>query len=178
MSTSDAFGKDATFIVRSQSPLCGGPPLARLVERPLTWREDWFVRNHGPIPDIALDGWRLSVEGMVSTPMTLSLPELVGRLPRRDAVVTLQCAGNRRDELIAVKEIPGEVPWGAEAVSTARWVASRWRTCWVPRGSRTAPRTSGSRDSMPSPAMATRSASGRPSIWGGRSRATCCSPTG
>ena len=117
----ESIDKDPSFIVRSESPVCGGPPLARLVERPLTWREDFFVRNHGAIPDLSLDGWRLSIEGLVETPLRLTLAELVARFPRRDAVATLQCAGNRRDELIGVRPIPGEVPWGAEAVSTARW---------------------------------------------------------
>ena len=117
----ETIDKDPTFIVRSESPVCGGPPLARLVERPLTWREDFFVRNHGAIPHVDGAAWRLSVEGMVARPMSLSLAELTSRFTRRDAVATLQCAGNRRDELIAVRPIPGEVPWGAEAVSTARW---------------------------------------------------------
>ena len=48
----ESIAKDPSFIVRSESPVCGGPPLARLVERPLTWREDFFVRNHGAIPDL------------------------------------------------------------------------------------------------------------------------------
>jgi len=113
--------KDPSFIVRSESPVCGGPPLARLVERALTWREDFFVRNHGAIPDVALDGWRMSVEGLVNRPASYTLAELTSRFSRREAVATLQCAGNRRDELISVRPIPGEVPWGAEAVSTARW---------------------------------------------------------
>lgn len=117
----EPIAKDPSFIIRSDAPVCGGPPLARLVERPLTWREDFFVRNHGAIPDLDLDGWRLSVEGMVNRPAAYSLSQLTARFSRREAVVTLQCAGNRRDELIAVRPIPGEVPWGAEAVSTARW---------------------------------------------------------
>ena len=106
--------KDPSFIVRSESPVCGGPPLARLVERALTWREDFFVRNHGAIPDVALDGWRMSVEGLVNRPASYTLAELTSRFSRREAVATLQCAGNRRDELISVRPIPGEVPWGAE----------------------------------------------------------------
>jgi sulfite oxidase len=114
-------GKDPSFIVRSRDPLCGGPPLHRLVERPLTWREDFFVRDHGTVPAIDPMGFRLSVEGLVGRPARLSIGELVARYPRRQAVVTLQCAGNRRDELIAVRPIPGEVAWGAEAVGTARW---------------------------------------------------------
>jgi len=34
---------------------------------------------------------------------------------------TLQCAGNRRQELLPYGEIPGELLWAEEAISTARW---------------------------------------------------------
>jgi sulfite oxidase len=113
--------KDPSYIVYDESPVCGGPPLARLVERPLTWREDFFLRNHGAIPDLEPERYRLIVDGMVHRPLHLSLTELGTRFARREAVVTLQCAGNRREELIAVRPIPGEVPWAANAVGTARW---------------------------------------------------------
>jgi sulfite oxidase len=39
----------------------------------------------------------------------------------REVTATLQCAGHRRDGLIAVRDIPGEAPWGAGATSTATW---------------------------------------------------------
>jgi sulfite oxidase len=34
---------------------------------------------------------------------------------------TLQCAGNRRTGLLAVRDIPGEAPWGPGATGTAIW---------------------------------------------------------
>ncbi len=34
---------------------------------------------------------------------------------------TLQCAGNRRAGLIAIRDIPGEAPWGPGATGTATW---------------------------------------------------------
>jgi sulfite oxidase len=33
----------------------------------------------------------------------------------------LQCAGNRREGLVAVRDIPGEAPWGPGATGTATW---------------------------------------------------------
>jgi sulfite oxidase len=36
-------------------------------------------------------------------------------------VATLQCAGNRRQDLMEVAPIPGEVPWSAGAIGTAEW---------------------------------------------------------
>ncbi len=38
---------------------------------------------------------------------------------------TLQCAGNRRDGFLPVRDIPGEIPWGAGAISTATWAGIR-----------------------------------------------------
>ena len=38
-----------------------------------------------------------------------------------ELVVTLQCAGNRRAGLMAVRDIPGEIPWGPGAIGTAVW---------------------------------------------------------
>jgi sulfite oxidase len=40
---------------------------------------------------------------------------------------TLQCAGNRRDQLMSVEAITGEVPWSIEAISNATWEGVRLR---------------------------------------------------
>ena len=36
-------------------------------------------------------------------------------------MATLRCAGNRRAQLMAVRDIPGEIAWGQGAIGTARW---------------------------------------------------------
>jgi sulfite oxidase len=54
--------------------------------------------------------------------MTLSLAGLRANFEHREVVATVQCAGNRRAGLLAVRDIPGETPWVAGAISTARWV--------------------------------------------------------
>ncbi len=53
-------------------------------------------------------------------PLSLSLEDL-GRLPRSSVTATLQCAGNRRLEMMAYQPIKNELPWGTEAVSNAEW---------------------------------------------------------
>jgi len=57
----------------------------------------------------------------VRRPLSLSLGELQREFPAAEVPATLQCAGNRRDELIRVRPVPGETPWGAGAISHARW---------------------------------------------------------
>ena len=113
-------GKDSALIVRSREPFNGGPPLSRLAEQFLTPVPLFFVRNHGSVPVINPATYRLRVGGLVKTPLELSLEE-IRALPQSTIVAALQCAGNRRSELMAVAPIHGEIPWGAEAAGNARW---------------------------------------------------------
>lgn len=116
---------DARLTVHSADPLVGGPPLPLLRRRFVTPAELFFVRNHGPVPEIDAASWRLEVSGAVATPLSLSLDELRGRFPRAEVTATLQCAGNRRRELSAVAPTPGEVPWDADGIGTAVWSGAR-----------------------------------------------------
>jgi sulfite oxidase len=61
------------------------------------------------------------VHGAVERELDLSLETLREALPEREETATLQCAGNRRVGLIAVRDIPGEAPWGPGATGTATW---------------------------------------------------------
>ena len=79
--------------------------------------EHFFTRSHAPAPVIDPATFRLAIEGLVDRPLHLSLAELAG-FPARTIPATLVCAGLRRDEYM---EVPGELPWGAEPVSTGEW---------------------------------------------------------
>jgi sulfite oxidase len=106
--------------VRQEEPLNAEPVPAALRESFRTPNELFFIRSHGAIPAVDPEAWRLTVDGLVANPLSLSLAEL-RRLPRTTVGATLQCAGNRRRELIEVRPIPGELPWGSEAISNAEW---------------------------------------------------------
>jgi len=82
--------------------------------------EHFFTRSHAPVPTIDAASWRLDVSGLVANPLSLSLDEL-RQFPRREVASTLLCAGLRRDELLQLGPLPGELPWGPEAASHARW---------------------------------------------------------
>lgn len=115
------FDKHHDLIVRETAPFNAGPPPALLRQSFITPQNLFFVRNHAPVPDIDPASYRLKIGGMVNEPLTLSLDELRSRFTKREVAATLQCAGNRRDMLTAIAPVAGEVPWGAEAISTARW---------------------------------------------------------
>jgi len=115
------WAKRDDMIVHQAEPYNAEPVRAALAGRMLTPVESFYARNHGPIPLIDPDTWRLRVDGLVERDLDLSLADLRRRFTPRTLTITLQCAGNRRSGLIGVRDIPGEHPWGPGATSTAEW---------------------------------------------------------
>jgi sulfite oxidase len=115
------WGKRDDMVVHDQEPFNAEPPPAALAGSPLTPIEAFYSRNHGPFPELDPGGWRLCIDGLVERELVLSLADLRECFERRTEVATLECAGNRRAELLAVRPIPGQVPWGPATISTAAW---------------------------------------------------------
>jgi sulfite oxidase len=114
------FGKRDDLVVHQEDPFNAETGVGALAEA-VTDTDAFYVRNHGPVPEIDPDAWRLRVSGMVSRELSLSLPTLHEAFREQTVTATLQCAGNRRAGLIAIRDIPGEAPWGPGATGTARW---------------------------------------------------------
>lgn len=116
-----------SLIVRSEEPFNAEPVLKDLIQSFITPYGLFYVRNHASVPSVNARTYRLNVTGLVKQNLMLSLQELKGLFPRRTVTATLQCAGNRRDELMRVKEIVGETPWNAGAIGTAEWAGAALR---------------------------------------------------
>ena len=114
-------GKRADLIVHEEAPFNAETGLAALDEGPLTATDAFYVRGHGAVPEIDPDAWRLRVEGAVERELDLSFATLREAFVERKETATLQCAGNRRAGLMAIRDIPGEAPWGPGATGTATW---------------------------------------------------------
>jgi len=99
-------------------------PLSELFnEGFLTTENLHYVRNHGLVPqvdDADMMGWEFTVEGMVKTPIKLTLRDLITDYEQVTYPITLVCAGNRRKEQNIVRKTKG-FSWGAAGVSTALW---------------------------------------------------------
>ena len=115
------YGKRPDLIVHEEEPFNAEPGLAALAEGSLTPTDAFYVRGHGAVPEIAPDAWRLKIHGLVERELELSLDTLKKELREHEVTATLQCAGNRRAGLIAIRDIPGEAPWGPGATGTATW---------------------------------------------------------
>lgn len=118
------WGKRPDMIVYENDPFNAESPRAGLLSAQ-TAVDAFYVRNHGPVPDIAPGDATVRIDGLVDRPTTWTLQMLRERFTEHHHVATLQCAGNRRAGLIAVRDIPGEAPWGPGATSTASWSGVR-----------------------------------------------------
>jgi sulfite oxidase len=115
------YGKRTDMVVHEEEPFNAETGPAALAEGPVTATEAFYVRGHGAVPEIVPEAWRLRVHGLVERELDLSLVTLREAFQEREETATLQCAGNRRVGLMAIRELPGEEPWGPGATGTATW---------------------------------------------------------
>ncbi|MBA3648273.1 MAG: molybdopterin-dependent oxidoreductase [Chitinophagales bacterium] len=113
--------KDPNLIIHTTNPVNAEPPLSKLRENFITPYEEFYIRNHGEIPEIDVSAFRLKINGMVNHELEFTMESLRNNFTRRTVMATLQCAGNRRTELISVAPIPGEVPWKEGAIGNTYW---------------------------------------------------------
>lgn len=112
--------RNQRLIINSKEPFNAEPPVSVLSSSYLTDEDNFYKRNHGPIP-ILPDPltYNLTVTGSVSNPLSLSF-DFLKSLPKYTIVATLQCAGNRRTEMSRRRKVKG-VGWGAAAIGNGLW---------------------------------------------------------
>lgn len=115
------WGKRDDMIVRGHLPFNAEPPAAVLASGDITPVDAFYARNHGPIPEITPQHWRLTVDGLVDKPVIITYHQLTTQFAQHSVIATLACAGNRRAELLQVRPIAGKDPWAHGAISTAEW---------------------------------------------------------
>lgn len=103
-------------------PFNAETPLSALVEA-TTPVDEFYVRNHFPVPELDPDDWMLVLSGAVGDPQVLRLEDLRA-LEQHEAHVTLECAGNGRT---LMQPFPGGTPWewGAAGHAVFRGVRLR-----------------------------------------------------
>ena len=79
-----------------------------------------YLLIHYDIPAIDPGTFELVIDGLVDRSLSLDLDALRGR-PPISSVVTLECAGNGRAQLLPR---PVSQPWLTEAVGTSRWTGT------------------------------------------------------
>nr|XP_002125613.2 sulfite oxidase-like [Ciona intestinalis] len=125
----DPFAKEPArlpvFRINSKKPFNAEPPLELLTDSYITPNDLFYVRNHLPVPDIDPETYRLKVD-VGDTHLEFSLNDLKTKFKPVTITTTIQCAGNRREEMSEFKTVKG-LSWGPCAIGTARWTGVRVR---------------------------------------------------
>lgn len=134
---SDPYSRDPqrhpAMRVNSLKPFNGEPPAEILSENFITPNEFFFKRNHLPVPDIDASSYKLEIEGPGGRSMVLTLADLKTKFTKHEVTATLQCAGNRRSEMNAIKQVKG-LDWGIAAISNATWGGAKLRDVLLEAG--------------------------------------------
>ena len=105
----------------SQSiPFNSETPQSMLINQFYTPNDIFYVRNHLPVPaKVDPKKYRLEIAKEGSKPIQVTLNDII-KLPHHTISVTLQCGGNRRSSMSAVKQVCG---FGSSIcdISNATW---------------------------------------------------------
>jgi DMSO/TMAO reductase YedYZ molybdopterin-dependent catalytic subunit len=116
----------AALILQGERPLVAETP-EHLLDEPVTSYANHFIRNNGGVPDpVAGDprAWRITVDGHVNAPLTITLGELEARFPVVTRQLQMECGGNGRS--FFQPQTRGN-QWGNGAISNAEWTGVRLR---------------------------------------------------
>jgi DMSO/TMAO reductase YedYZ molybdopterin-dependent catalytic subunit len=116
-------GKDGLTLLNDRPLNAETPP--SLLDDPITPTTRHFIRNNGiPPEDTSAEGWTLTVDGMVDTPMELSIADLREQFEVVTLALTLECGGNGRGFF----DPPASGnQWTYGAVACSEWTGVRLR---------------------------------------------------
>lgn len=125
-----AAGAEPLLDVVNERPYDWGTPLDELAGNQNTPNRVFFIRSHmGPPNTIDSKAFKLSVGGLVTKPMELTMADLK-KMEKVDVPAVLQCSGNSRwfyGVAYAKVSHPAGAQWKFGGVGNARWSGVRVR---------------------------------------------------
>jgi len=106
--------------VQGARPFNAEAPAASLVEFDLTPEDLMYCRNHGPVREFDEEAYSIAIKGGVDRELSFTIPQLRAKFPMVEVVAALQCAGNRRNEMGAIKPVSG-VGWDSGVIANCKW---------------------------------------------------------
>ena len=117
--------RDSELIFHSIAPCNAEVPLKHIRNNWITPNNLWYIRNHNPVPVIDANKYELSIIDLKKESLKLNLNK-IKTMPAKKITTTIQCGGNRRNQLNSVKKTMG-TPWRFGAISTAEWTGVELR---------------------------------------------------
>jgi sulfite dehydrogenase (cytochrome) subunit A len=121
-----AYPQKRPLIVMTTRPVQLETPMSIFNEGAFTPNDAFFVRWHlaGVPTDIDVNAFRISVHGLVSTPLQLSVADLKSSYDSIEVAAVCECSGNSRG--FFNPRVPGG-QWGNGAMGNALWKGVRLR---------------------------------------------------
>ena len=110
----------------NKTPFNAEIPLELAADSFYTPNDLFYVRNHLGTPNfVGEDEYELDISGvgLSEDSKTLTLSD-IKKFPKYEVVSTIQCGGNRRAEMKAVKDLHG-LSWTGGAIGNAKWAGAR-----------------------------------------------------
>lgn len=107
----------------SEKPFNAETPPAMLMSSFYTPNDIFFVRSHLPTPEVNADQYELEISGPGMKEGVLTLSD-IKKFPKHTVTSVIQCGGNRRSEMNAVKALKG-LNWEAGAIGNATWSGAK-----------------------------------------------------
>ena len=116
--------RSPVLCVRSEKPFNAEPPLRLLAAEQVTPIPLFYVRNHLPVPKVDPENYKLEIcSDIGKNEKALTLNDLKTKFKKVEVAATIQCAGNRRNEMAAHKPVRGGA-WDIGAISNAKWAGA------------------------------------------------------
>jgi DMSO/TMAO reductase YedYZ molybdopterin-dependent catalytic subunit len=114
-------GKDGLTLLNDRP--VNAETLPHFLDDAITPTNRHFIRNNGVVPDsVDADAWKLTVDGLVDTPLELTIADLKDRFEVVTMALVIECAGNGR----AFFNPPASGnQWTYGAVACANWTGVR-----------------------------------------------------
>eukprot|EP00339_Tiarina_fusa_P021654 CAMPEP_0116996322 /NCGR_PEP_ID=MMETSP0472-20121206/168_1 /TAXON_ID=693140 ORGANISM="Tiarina fusus, Strain LIS" /NCGR_SAMPLE_ID=MMETSP0472 /ASSEMBLY_ACC=CAM_ASM_000603 /LENGTH=650 /DNA_ID=CAMNT_0004694907 /DNA_START=127 /DNA_END=2076 /DNA_ORIENTATION=+ len=120
--------RDPNLLPCTKKPFCGEPRIDLLTNDYYTPNELFYVRNHLAVPEIEPEEYVLIVKGKGLKKHKFTLHDLKTKFPKYEVSTTLQCAGNRREDMHDKNHKIYIAPhWVVGAMSCAKWGGVRMR---------------------------------------------------
>lgn len=110
-------GKDGLTLLNDRPVNAETPP--HLLNDAITPTNRHFIRNNGIAPEaVSADIWELTIDGLVDTPMTLTIADLKSKFKQHTMALVIECGGNGR----AAFDPPAKGnQWTLGAVACSNW---------------------------------------------------------
>jgi sulfite oxidase len=118
--------REPIFLIHSEKPFNGELPNERISESLITPNEQFFIRNHLPVPVLTRENYELEIVFEDDKCSTLNFNDLVSKFSSVEVESSIQCAGNRRAEANQLGVTRG-VEWKGGAIGNAKWKGVRVR---------------------------------------------------